>query len=664
VKIADVCEFYSPTGGGVRNYVHQKLEHAARLGHDLTIVAPGAHTAIEECQGGRIAWVKSPYLPFDRNYRMFWSAAEVWRVLDGLAPDVVEGSSPWRGGWIAARWPGAAARVLFMHADPVAVYPQTFLGGALGTERVDRMFGWFWTYLKRLNASFDGTVVAGQWLAERFARHGMTNLHVVPFGVDAAHFGPERRDAAVRAAMLEKCGLGPDAAILINVGRHHPEKRIELLIDAVTHAQKTRPVGLYIVGDGLSHARVRSRAARARHVHVAGRIVNRTELSQLMASADALFHGSAAETFGFVVAEALCSATPVIVPDAGGAGELAGPAYAEVFVSGDADSAAQAVLRLLARDRTCLSRAALEAGRRRVGDTANHFDNLFRLYAELADGRRAAAGDALRVSAGKRAGKRMIDTHAVTARSTIESFFSRDVVVLSPHLDDACFSLGGFLTAVGRGVLINIFTRSTFLVRPPSPPLSEQVVSDIRKREDIAFAKRSGLVRHDMGIAEPPIEGREPFDLSHLETDVARITAPLLAKLDEVANSSEVRGRRVLFCPMGIGRHVNHCATLEVILRNFERVLAGYELMFYEDQPYAAHPFRRSAGIARLKQRLGELPLLRNVYVPKWKEKKALIALYPSQRSHPILRWSFRPAAPGPLAPHEAFWSVDWPGRN
>ena len=30
VKIVDVCEFYSPTGGGVRRYVEQKLEFARR----------------------------------------------------------------------------------------------------------------------------------------------------------------------------------------------------------------------------------------------------------------------------------------------------------------------------------------------------------------------------------------------------------------------------------------------------------------------------------------------------------------------------------------------------------------------------------------------------------------------------------------------------------
>ena len=143
MKIVDVCEFYSPTGGGVRRYINQKLALAGKFGHDLTVIAPGAETRTEAAHGGTIAWIKSPHLPFDRNYRMFWNHQQVWRTLDRLAPDLVEGSSPWRGGWLAARWPGKAVKVFFMHADPVAVYPQTFLGGLLGPERVDRLFGFF-----------------------------------------------------------------------------------------------------------------------------------------------------------------------------------------------------------------------------------------------------------------------------------------------------------------------------------------------------------------------------------------------------------------------------------------------------------------------------------------------------------------------------------------
>ncbi len=389
MKIVDVSEFYSPTSGGVRTYVDQKFKAAARHRHSLTVIAPGTENKVETREGGKLVWVEAPQLPFDRNYRMFWRAADVWRILDAEEPDVVEGSSPWRGGWIAAGWPGAAAKMLFMHADPVAVYPQTLLGGIIAPHTIDRLFGWFWSYLRRLNAAFDGCVVAGSWLATRFAGYGLRNLQVVPFGVETASFGPGHRDAALRAAMLAACGLSPDAALLVNVGRHHPEKRIGLLIDAVSKAQQSRPVGLCIIGDGLSHAHVRARAARASHVHVAGRVNDRPKLARMVASADALLHGSTAETYGFVVAEALCSGTPVVVPNAGGAGDLAGSEYAETYQGGDVNSAAAAILRVLDRDRASLSRAAFEAGKRRVGDIDSHFEKLFALYAQTVERKHA-----------------------------------------------------------------------------------------------------------------------------------------------------------------------------------------------------------------------------------------------------------------------------------
>lgn len=389
MKIVDVSEFYSPTSGGVRTYVDQKFKAAARHRHSLTVIAPGTENRVETREGGKLVWVEAPQLPFDRNYRMFWRAADVWRILDDEAPDVVEGSSPWRGGWIAARWQGLAARMLFMHADPVAVYPQTLLGGVIPSSSIDRLFGLFWSYLRRLNALFDGCVVAGSWLAARFASYGLRNVHIIPFGVDTASFGPGHRDNALRLMMLEECGLSADAALLINIGRHHPEKRVGLLIDSVSKAQQFRPVGLYVIGDGLTHARVRAKAARASHVHVAGRVSDRERLARMVASADALLHGSTAETYGFVVAEALCCGTPVIVPDAGGAGDLAAAEYAETYSPGDLNSAAKAILRLLERDRAGLSRAALEAGQRRVGDIESHFEKLFAFYAQAAHRKRA-----------------------------------------------------------------------------------------------------------------------------------------------------------------------------------------------------------------------------------------------------------------------------------
>ena len=387
MKIVDVCEFYSPTGGGVRRYINQKLALATRFGHQLTIIAPGAETRMEKAHGGNIAWIKSPHLPFDRNYRMFWSARPVWDALNELKPDLVEGSSPWRGGWLAARWPGKAVKVFFMHADPVAVYPQTFLGGLLGPERVDRLFAFFWNYLNRLNSNYNAAIVTNPALAERFAGFGLENIQVAPFGVERSKFSPTYYDATARREMLATCGLEDDAALLIAVGRHHPEKRLRAIIQAVSRAQDARKIGLYIAGDGFLRAWVERWALNAQHVYVAGQINDPEQLATVMASADALIHGSAAETFGLVLAEALCSGTPLIVPDAGASATFAGHGYAETYRAGDAADGAAAILRLLSGDRKAQSQAARAAADTRVYTVEQHFEKLFEIYERIVQDR-------------------------------------------------------------------------------------------------------------------------------------------------------------------------------------------------------------------------------------------------------------------------------------
>jgi alpha-1,6-mannosyltransferase len=319
-------------------------------------------------------------------------------VLDREQPDVVEGSSPWRGGWIAAHWQSTkgkrAVKSLFMHADPVAVYPQTFLGGALGRARVDALFGWFWAYLRRLNSHFDTTVVAGEWLARRFESFGLKDLRAVPMGVDRATFQAARRDAAARRVMATACGVSEDAALLISIGRHHPEKRLAVVMDAAARANAQRPVGLYLVGDGLARKAVERQAARLNaggaHIHVAGQVRDRDHLAALMASADALIHGSASETYGIAVAEALCCGTPIIVPDAGGAADFADAAVGEMYPAGDGAAAGAAILRLLTRDPSTLRQAAAAKAAAKIRPAGDHFDKLFGLYEKLVADKRGA----------------------------------------------------------------------------------------------------------------------------------------------------------------------------------------------------------------------------------------------------------------------------------
>jgi len=383
VKIVDIAESYSDHGGGVRTYVRHKLRMASRLGHEIVIVAPGTEDREQSVDGGRVVWVKSPRVPFDPRYGLFARPRAVHDVLDREAPDIIEGSSALAGGWFAASWTGTAKRVFVFHTDLVAVWPQTFFGARLGFDRVDRWSWPLWGAVRSLASKFDATVVSGDWLSQRLSAHGVHNTRVVPFGVEKSLFSPKRRSPALRSRLLAQCGAPPGADLLVAVGRLDPEKRIGLLLDAFGRASKTRPLGLLLVGRGALEKRVIRRARALQGVHALGHVSGRDTLAEIMASADGLLHGSAAETYGLVVAEALCAGLPVIVPDRGGAGALAHPGCSERYQAGSAYHGAQAMGRMLDRDRAELRRSTAAAARE-IPDLEDHFRQLFDLYSTLA----------------------------------------------------------------------------------------------------------------------------------------------------------------------------------------------------------------------------------------------------------------------------------------
>jgi len=383
MKIADVSGFYSETGGGVASYVRQKLDYAARHGHEVVVIAPGAESRVEERAGGRIVWVKSPKMPFDDNYHVFWRGAEVWAALDREAADVVEGSSPWRGGWLAGAWPGDAVKSLVFHQDFIAGYPYTLLGGMMSREQLDGLFAGYWSYVRRLSRRFDITVTGGEWLAARLAAFELKSPVAAPFGIETERFSPAKRDEELRRSLLAACGVGSEGKLLLAVGRLHPEKRHSAMIEAFDRARQSRPaLGFVIIGDGPIRHSVQTRVDRTQSVRLLDPIKDRENMARHLASADVLVHGSGAETYGLAVAEAMASGLPVVSPDAGGAADLARKGRSRLYETGNARACAEAILALLEdleRDPVVKPFTA--------GGADAHFDTLFGLYGALLEAR-------------------------------------------------------------------------------------------------------------------------------------------------------------------------------------------------------------------------------------------------------------------------------------
>lgn len=382
MRIVDVNEFYSPTGGGVRSYLDRKIGLMAEAGHEQIVIAPGRADAVEERPGGgRIYFVKAPGMPFDSNYGLFWDAAPVHALLNELKPDVVENCSPWRSAAIVAEWPGDALRAWFMHNDNLEAYPKRWFGKIASERTIERAFGWYDRYMQRRLDQFDTVVTNGPVLTERLTRRGLRIDATMTLGIERQFFSPALRSERLRSAMLRQCGLPEDAHLLIGIGRHHPEKQWPMVIDAVRRAGARLPIGLLLLGLGPDTATLQRHIAASPHVRMFRPIYHRGQLATIMASADAFIHGGAGEPFGLVASEALASGLPLIVPDVGGAAAIARPEFAQTYRAGDAYACASAIVSLMSRDRPLLRRAAAIAAEG-VRSDREHVTELVAHYAK------------------------------------------------------------------------------------------------------------------------------------------------------------------------------------------------------------------------------------------------------------------------------------------
>lgn len=376
MRLVDVCGFYSPDGGGVRTYVEEKLRLAGRLGHDVTILAPGAADAtIETSPSARVTTIASPRFPLDRRYFSFTDQQAVHRALDRLRPDLVEASSPWNSANYVAAWPGTTPRSLVMHSEPLSAHAYRWFERIVEPPAVDRAFDWFWQRLRRYGQAFDAVVVANSSLARRLSAGGVGKIVTVPMGVQPGVFSPSRRDEGLRRRLLAMCALGPEATLLLCAGRLATEKRVPMLVEAATIAGRRRPIGLVIFGEGRSHKDVRRAIAGNPHVRLLRPVRERAQFATILASADALLHGCEAETFGMIAAEAHASGIPLVAPDMGGASDFVRDT-ALGFAPADTADVVRAILELPAG--VCEAIAP-----RSPRSIEEHFRDLYRIYAGL-----------------------------------------------------------------------------------------------------------------------------------------------------------------------------------------------------------------------------------------------------------------------------------------
>ncbi|MPT49338.1 MAG: glycosyltransferase [Sphingobium sp.] len=382
MRIVDVCAFYTPQGGGVKTYVERKLQAARPGREEVIIIAPGERDAVvQQSAAGCIMTVAAPRFPLDPRYHYFADETALHTLLDRLAPDVVEASSPWSSPNMVARWRGHALRSLVMHADPLSAYAYRWFRPVASRDVIDRGFDWFWRHLRRLNDQFDIVVSASASLSARLSAGGVYKVQTIPMGVTPGLFSPDLRSQELRARMLARCGLPEQATLLLGLGRHSAEKRWPMVIEAVTAAGYQHEVGFILFGNGRQQSAIVRSAANNPHVHLAAPITNRQEVASVLASADALVHGCEAETFCMVAAEAKASGLPLIIPDEGGASDQFIVGQGEMYKARSPRALASAISRFITSGPHLHQQSARQSATM-VQSMDDHFAHLFASYAQ------------------------------------------------------------------------------------------------------------------------------------------------------------------------------------------------------------------------------------------------------------------------------------------
>ncbi len=213
-----------------------------------------------------------------------------------------------------------------------------------------------------------------------------------------------------------------------------------------------------------------------------------------------------------------------------------------------------------------------------------------------------------------------------------------DAIYLSPHLDDVALSCGGQIfmqTAVGQRVLIVTIMAGEPPAQPISPfaatlharwELAAQVVAQ-RRAEDVAACAILGAEYAHWQFPDC-IYRQHPESGDYLYTSEEALFAQVHEGDTAVLPLLTAQLRTLppcerLFCPMGVGNHVDH----QLVRTAAEACFAATTLLYYEDYPYTRDPAALDRVLSQGGWQAEVVPLLPAAVAAR----VAAIAAYASQ---------------------------------
>lgn len=326
IRVCDINDFFTMTGGGVRRYHLEKLRYMARQEDvEYHLLVPSAHSGVEIHGNARIHHV--PALPLGRSgYRLVVNPLSFRKIIAQIRPDVIEVGSPYTTpDWVKVATLGVRSIsgktprfVGFWHANfPVTDVGRAFGGPKTWLGRLAETAAWAWA--RRTFGQFDVTMAATQVMVNQLTSHGISRVAHTPLGVDTQMFHPKRRDAELRATW----GAGPDDVVLCYPNRLSEEKNYRPLLQAYELLRQAghQPI-LVVAGHGPGVPEVKALAAKYPQVHYMGYIERPIDMARMLASVDVVATLCPYETFGLSAVEAMASGAALLGSGQMSIGEL------------------------------------------------------------------------------------------------------------------------------------------------------------------------------------------------------------------------------------------------------------------------------------------------------------------------------------------------------
>jgi glycosyltransferase involved in cell wall biosynthesis len=378
-RICYVLSHFFPHASGAEQQALAQGTELVRRGYSVRVVTraiPG-QPGDDILEGVKVhRWIKTSNLGplFGLSF-----VAGVVRALHGLRPeyDLIHTH---QGLWEAI---SAGVARPFLSGAPTLIQPAS--SGYYGeAEELARTRGF--PLLRRAilrNTAFAAISadIERQWLALGVPPSKMIRM---ASGVDARTFRAGPVDPRVEATL-------PPHPRVIFTGRLHPQKNLEILLEAWSAVASRTGATLVLVGDGEDRGRLADRAkvlGVLDRVHFAGRV---EEPADHLRGADAFVLPSVAEGMSNSLLEAMATGLPCLASAIGGNTDLLGKGEVGLLLPADRPGAwAEAIVRVLADNN--LAHRLGSAARRRI-ETEFSIEAVVDRYEELY--RRLLSGEAI-----------------------------------------------------------------------------------------------------------------------------------------------------------------------------------------------------------------------------------------------------------------------------